>query len=93
MPVLQRGNRNSQAQTECQRVTAAWCHLQRMLATIVGNLRRFSFDDLVYPVLEGLANRQKQRILKYFINYVTFIMNCNNAVDVGELDFYLQFEL
>lgn len=47
----------------------------------------------MHPALERIGNRQKHIILKLFINYVTFIMSCDNVVDVGELDFNLQVEL
>lgn len=77
----------------CRRVAPAWSHLQSVLSTVTDTRRRFSFDELLHPVLERIGNRQKQIILKHFINYVTFIMSCDNAVDVGELDFYLQVEL
>lgn len=79
--------------SDCRRVTAAWTHLQRVLATIVGNNRRLSYDELIYPVLNGITNRNKIEILKLFIKYVSFIMSCDNAVDISELDFYLRVEL
>lgn len=79
--------------SECIRVTAAWSHLQGLLTTILNNRRGLSFEDLIHPVLNNTRRRQKIEILKLFINYVTFIINCDNAVDIGELDFHLQTEV
>jgi hypothetical protein len=78
--------------SQCPRVTAAWVHLQNKLANITGG-RTFCFEDLIFPVLNRLGRRQNIVILKNFVNYVTFILNCDNVVDVGELDFHLQVEL
>lgn len=78
--------------SECRRVTAAWSHMQTILATVVNRRRRFSYEELIYPILSGTNNRQKIKILKLFINYVTFIIGCDNVVDIDELDFYLQIE-
>lgn len=79
--------------TECQRVSAAWRHLRGLLATIVNRPRELSFEDLVRPVLNNLSRRKQVSVLKLFINYVTFVMSCDNVVDVAELDFFLQVEM
>lgn len=79
--------------SECPRVTAAWTHLQRMLTTTLNGRRRLSFDDLVQPVLDNINRYKKIEILKLLINYVTFINTCDNAVDVNELEFYLNAEM
>lgn len=77
----------------CRRVAAAWSHLQSVLATLIDDRRRLSYEELVHPVFDGMRNRTKAKVLKLFINYVSFVINCDNAVDVGELDFYLRVEL
>lgn len=79
--------------SECTRVAAAWRHLQGRLATILNRPRTFTFEDLLRPTLINTNKRQKTLILKIFINYVTFVINCDNAVDVRELDFFLQVEM
>lgn len=78
--------------SECRRVTAAWGLLRSILSTILQGRRRLSFDDLIRPVLLNANRQQKIQILKFFINYVTFVMNCDNAVDIDELDRSSGFE-
>lgn len=79
--------------SECMRVTAAWRHLHSVLETVLGGRRRLTFEDMVRPVLNNTSRRQRTTILKLLINYVTFVTRCDNAVDVGELDFYLRVEM
>lgn len=79
--------------SECRRVAAAWEVLNRMFQNLSNNRRRFSFEELLHPELNNMNKRQKTLIMKYFINYVTFINKCDNFVDVSELEFYLQVEL
>lgn len=79
--------------SECPRVTAAWTLLQRLLSTTLHVRRRLSYEDLVHPVLDFVSRNEKIGILKLFINYVTFINNCNNVINVGELEFYLRVEM
>lgn len=79
--------------SECPRVTAAWSHLQGVLTTIFDSRRRLSFEELIHPVLYNVVRRRRIEILKLLINYVTFVMNCDNMVDIGELDFSLRIDL
>uniref|UniRef100_A0A8D8NB04 (northern house mosquito) hypothetical protein n=1 Tax=Culex pipiens TaxID=7175 RepID=A0A8D8NB04_CULPI len=76
--------------SECARVAAAWAHTQRRLTAIVGGRQQFSFGELFRPVLNGIADEERAKLLKNFINYIVFVDNCSTtAIDVAALDFEL----
>lgn len=79
--------------SECTRVETAWRLLQRKISFLLNGWRRLSIDELLRPQLRNIERTRKIRILKMFIKYVIFIMQCNNAIDIGSLEFDLENEV
>lgn len=77
----------------CSRVEAAWRLLQQKISALLNGWRRLCIDDLMRPVLRGIPGWKKNIIFKMFVNYVIFIMNCNNVIDVAALDFEISIEV
>lgn len=71
----------------CVRVVAAWRLLQQKISSLLRGWRSFSIDDLLRPQLLNVPRQKKIRILKMFVHYVIFIMENNNVIDVGTLEF------
>lgn len=76
----------------CSRVTGAWRTLQRHLAA-AGMNGTTSFNSLAQPELRRLRRDVKHKVMKLFINYINFINQCNNQIDVDSLNFHLENEI
>lgn len=79
--------------SECPRVAVAWTYVQQRFTTKFDRWQRPSFDDLIRPILHGVAAARKSQILKTFINYINFVnATVNNRIDVDALEFHLNLE-
>lgn len=77
----------------CLRVEAAWRLLQQKTATLLNGWRRIREEDLMRPHLNGISKRKKIIILKMFAKYVIFIMENNNVIDIGALNFEINVDV
>lgn len=73
----------------CPRVNGAWRVLQRKLSTITGR-RSFVYEELLRPALEWTSAATRSLILKTLVDYIAFIDNSNNRIDVDALRFTLE---
>lgn len=73
----------------CPRVAPAWAIVQRKIGSILNGWRRLSFEDLIRPVLTGVNRTTRVKILKVFCEYICHVIESNNRIDVGALEFKL----
>lgn len=73
----------------CPRVVPAWTLLQQKIGSILNGWSRLSFQELIRPVLRGINRRSRVKILKLLAEYICHVNECNNRIDVGELNFKL----
>lgn len=74
----------------CVRVTAAWRILQQKISLLLNGWRSLTIGELLRPQLNGISKGKKVRILQMFTQYVLFIMQCNDVIDLGALEFEIQ---
>lgn len=77
--------------SECRRATEAWNLTQRRISAISGGWRRFSFNDLLQPTLNGVSRRYRNKMLELFTIHFAFVDSCENIIDINELESALQY--
>lgn len=75
---------------DCIRVRDAFGLLQQKLQALTGGRRTFRCADLLRPSLEWISTTTRRKVLKILMCYITFIQNCNDRIDVNELNFNLE---
>jgi hypothetical protein len=74
----------------CARVSDAWAFIQQTMTSILSGWRRLSFDDLLRPALLNICRTKRNKILKLFILYITYVNEANGRIDVGALEFFIR---
>lgn len=79
--------------SECQRVTAAWDLLRRKSNAYFRGWQSLTFAELHRPQLVGVNHQSRIQMLKLFNNYITYISEHNDIIDLQSLEFFLDTEV
>lgn len=79
--------------SECRRVAAAWELLRRKTSVFFRGWQTLTFENLHRPQLIGVNRLNRIKILKLFYNYITFIIEHNEVIDIHSLEFFLDTEV
>jgi hypothetical protein len=74
---------------DCPRVRGAFALLQLKLLALTGRQNLFECEELLRPSLIRASGTLKVKILANLCIYITFIENCNDRIDLDELNFKL----